>query len=471
MSKKWTVLLTPALLFLTGVVCGAELADIKDARSKVLKVAGGFSFTEGPVWSPAGYLLFSDIPNNRIVKWKAKDKVEDFLLPSGESNGLMFSGDGELYVCQHKARQVSVLNENNELVPVADRFNEKKLNSPNDLALDSNGGLYFTDPRYGNDDSVEQPVMGVYYVDAAGRVTRIVEDLERPNGILVSPDGTTLYVAEPNKRELYRYKIDKPGMISDKKLIFTGDEQKDGGGPDGMAHDVHGNIYATYKGVVVLDPEGQLIGRIEVPEHTSNCAFGGETNKTLFITARTSVYAVVLKVEGMSAKGRQGPAGLSKRRKHKFGEFTIEAPRSWQKVKPRFNFMKLQLEVEALVGDKEPAVLTASLFLGVQGGYGQNAYRWLGAFTPQDRKYTIVKGKCANGDYYIMDIRGSYHRRGNVKPILTARKLGAMIQRADGLYFLEFVGYQSTVSAEEDEFRKLFGADRTTEVPVKREDI
>ena len=108
--------------------------------------------------------------------------------------------------------------------------------------------------------------MGVYYYDASGKVTRIIDDLERPNGILVSPDGKHLYVAEPNKRELYRYKIEKAGIISDKKLIFTGDEELDGGGPDGMAHDVHGNIYATYQDVVVLNPEGKLIGRIPVDE-------------------------------------------------------------------------------------------------------------------------------------------------------------------------------------------------------------
>ena len=173
----------------------------------------------------------------------------------------------------------------------------------------------------------------------------------------------------------------------------------------------------------------------------------------------------------MSFRDRPGPAPAGKLVKLITENLELEIPRAWKKVKPRYKFFLHQFEIEPVVGDKEPAILTVTVFGGIQGGYGQTAYRWLGRFTPQDVKHKIYRGKCAQGDYYIVDIYGSYHRRGNVKPILTARKLGVMIQRPDGLYFVEMVGYRDTVSAEEDELRKSFGADRATEVEVKREDI
>jgi gluconolactonase len=182
---------------------------------------------------------------------------------------------------------------------LCDSYDGKKLNSPNDLVLDAHGGVYFTDPRYGGNEPVEQPVMGVYYVSRDARVTRVIEDLERPNGILVSADGRSLFVAEPNRRELYRYPIFAPGQLGAGSLLFTGDEKLDGGGPDGMSIDERGNLYATYAGVVVLTPQGSVIGRIEIPERPSNCAFGGRENKTLFVTARTSLYAIEMRVAGL----------------------------------------------------------------------------------------------------------------------------------------------------------------------------
>jgi gluconolactonase len=220
----------------------------------------------------------------------------------------MFDQAGNLYACQGGDRQVAKIDvaKGKAITVVAKSHDGKKLNSPNDLALDGHGGLYFTDPRYGGGEPVEQKVMGVYYIDRSGKVSRVIEDLERPNGILVSPDGRHLYVAEPNRRELYRYDIDSPGKLSGKKLIFTGDRTLDGGGPDGMAHDTQGNVYATYNGIVVLAPDGKLIGRISVPERPANCAFGGKDNKTLYITARTSLYAIDTKVKGMELEKR-GP--------------------------------------------------------------------------------------------------------------------------------------------------------------------
>lgn len=473
-SRKRVAVPALALCFVSWAVLEVQAAELKSIlapRAEVKKIAGDCAFTEGPAWSPEGFLLFSDIPNNRIVQWK-RGTVSDFLKPSGNSNGLLFDGQGRLWACQHGSRQVALIEGDKSIVPIVNGFERKKLNSPNDLAVDNYGGLYFTDPRYGDSgDPVEQPVMGVYYVDASGKVTRVIDDLERPNGILVSPKGDMLYVAEPNRRELYRYSIVKPGIINGKKLIFTGDEKLDGGGPDGMAHDVDGNIYATYKDVVVLNSDGGLIGRIEVPERTSNCAFGGRDGKTLFITAQTSVYSVKTKVMGMSFKKFPGPASTGGRQKVAIRDLIVDVPLSWRKVTPKMNFELVTLEIDAVQGDREPAKVVGTMFPGIQGGYGAQARRWLGRFTKQDVKYKIYKGQWNQGDYYLLDAYGSYHRRGPVKPILEARMLGVMLQRQDGLYFLQLLGYQNTVSAEEEEFRRTFGGDRAREVEVKIDDI
>ena len=279
-----------------------SLSDLVEPGTNCEKVAGGFKFVEGPAWSPRGYLLFSDIPDSRVVMLSVNDQALSFLQPSGRANGLMFDAAGHLYACQGGARQVARVSLDGRLTPLATSFDGKKLNSPNDLALDGHAGLYFTDPRYGNQDGMEQEVMGVYYWSAATGVRRVIDRLERPNGILVSPEGKRLYVAEPNKRQIVAYPISSPGEIGAAQIIFTGDPELDGGGPDGMAHDEHGNIYATYKGVTVLDPDGALIGRIDVPERPANCTFGGRDGKTLFITARTSLYRVSMKVKGAPAR-------------------------------------------------------------------------------------------------------------------------------------------------------------------------
>ena len=233
-------------------VLAVELSDLIDPLAKVEKVVGDCVFTEGPAWSPKGFLLFSDIPNSRILKVLPDGSSSVFLKSSGRSNGLMFDAAGTLYACQGASaggeRRVARIDaKSGKAVAVATHFDGKRLNSPNDLALDAHGGIWFTDPRYGGNGGRELDVMGVYWVKATGgKVSRLIDDLERPNGVLVSPDGKHLYVAEPNRRQIYRYDITAPGKISGKKLFYTGDAEKDGGGPDGMAHDVHGNLYATY---------------------------------------------------------------------------------------------------------------------------------------------------------------------------------------------------------------------------------
>ena len=268
-------------------------------KVEVEKVATGFGFVEGPAWDPVrGVLLFSDIRNNKILKLGTDDKVTTYLDPSQRSNGLMFDAKGDLYACLGGARQLVRIDAQRKSTVLASEFGGKKLNSPNDLDLDNNGGIYFTDPRYGSAANVEQDVMGVYYVSSDAKVTRVIDSLKRPNGILLTRDGSGMYVAEPDKREIHFFPILALGRVGKGQVIFRSDRAVDGGGPDGMALDAHGRIYATYKNLLVLSGKGELVQRIPVPEKPANCTFGGKDGKTLYITARTSLYRVRTDVPG-----------------------------------------------------------------------------------------------------------------------------------------------------------------------------
>jgi sugar lactone lactonase YvrE len=301
--------MTTALLPLAFLVAGAPAEiplDLID-DGLVHQVAQGFQFVEGPAWSPGGYLVFSDIPANRIVRLDERDATSDFLKPSGGANGLVFDRDGVLYACQGGDRRVVRIEKDGKVTPLADTFGGKKLNSPNDLALDGAGGLYFTDPRYGRAEGVEQDVMGVYHVGPDGKVERVISDLPRPNGILVSPDGKRLHVANPERGEIRSYPIAAPGKLGKGSVLHREEGAR---GPDGMALDERGNIYATYREIVVVSPEGKLLGKIPVPEHPANCTFGGKDGKTLYITARTGLYSLAMKVAGapLAAAGPRGAA-------------------------------------------------------------------------------------------------------------------------------------------------------------------
>jgi len=271
-----------------------------------VKVAGGFGFVEGPAWDPVGNrLLFSDIGGNKILELTGR-AAKSFLDPSERANGLAFDDKGNLYACQGGARRLVRIAPNGQITVLVSRFEGKRLNSPNDLALDEHGGIYFTDPRYGRADDLEQDVMGVYYVSQPGKIVRVIDELDRPNGIAVSRDGSGLYVAHPDTREVWFYPILAPGKLGRGRVLFTGDPKLDGGGPDGMAIDEDGNLYASYSGIVVLTAGGKLIERIPVPERPANCTFGGRDKKTLYITARTSLYRVERKRRGQDARPALG---------------------------------------------------------------------------------------------------------------------------------------------------------------------
>jgi len=262
-------------------------------------IADGHQFTEGPVWSPDGYLLYSDIPADTIFRWQEGSGAESFIDPSGNSNGLAFDAMGRLLAAEHGPRRVSrrVLGEDAQTI--VDQFEGKKLNSPNDLALRSDGTIYFTDPPYGiQPQDQELAFNGVFRVDPQGALSLIADDFDRPNGIVLSPDESILYVADTAKEHVRKFAVQPGGEVTGGEVFV--DLQSDlTGNPDGMAVDVFGDLFVTGGGGVrVVTPAGELLGTIMVPEQVTNCTFGDPDGMALFLTASSRVYRIRLKVKG-----------------------------------------------------------------------------------------------------------------------------------------------------------------------------
>ena len=282
----------------------------KDAQIEVL--AEGFDWSEGPIWvSELNALLFSDIPPNNIHIWREGDtEAALFIHPSGYtgnvertgepgSNGLILDAAGKLILCQHGDRQLAQLTNSfeNPSPPVyqtiADKHNGKRFNSPNDVVQKSNGDFYFTDPPYGLEKNMDDPLkeipyQGVYRVNSQGEVTLLTEEMSRPNGLAFSPDESKLYVAnsDPENPVWMVFDLDAEGLLQNGKVFFdvTGFEGK--GLPDGMKVDPQGNIYATGPGgVLVFDSDANHLGTIWTTEATANCAFGGPSSDYLYMTA------------------------------------------------------------------------------------------------------------------------------------------------------------------------------------------
>lgn len=298
-----------------------------DARLEI--VAEGFDWSEGPVWVPeqGGFLLFSDIPRNKIYRWDSRSGLADFLTPSGYtgdvprggergSNGLALDRQGHLLLCQHGDRRVARLDAplsapQPRYTTLADRYQGHRFNSPNDLVVDSSGAVYFTDPPFGmakyQDDvskieGKEIPLQGVYRIAPDGTVTLVVKDLERPNGIALSPDVKTLYVANSEKaRPVWMaYPVQPDGTVGAGRVLFDASAlvDKRQGVPDGMAVDKDGNLFAAGPGgVLVITPEGKHLGTLLTTQATSNCTFG-EDGRTLFITADGYLLRVRLATQG-----------------------------------------------------------------------------------------------------------------------------------------------------------------------------
>ncbi len=292
MNRKWFSLGVLSLLA-WAAGCSAEKASVVAPGAKVKKLVGGFRFTEGPAADAKGNVYFTDIPNNRIHKWSLDGKLSTFREESGGANGLYFDKKGNLLACEGGGRRLVAIDPQGKVTVLAEKYEDKKFNSLNDLWIDPKGGIYFTDPRYGNRDGMEQDAEHVYYISPdRKKIVRVVDDMVRPNGLIGTPNGKTLYVTDHGGKKTFVYKIAKDGTLSNKKLLAPE-------GSDGMTIDEQGNVYLTTSAVLVYNGKGELIETIEVPERPANVTFGGKDKQTLFITARTSLYSIPMKVKGL----------------------------------------------------------------------------------------------------------------------------------------------------------------------------
>jgi len=293
-------------------------AELIDVNEKIEVLTEGYNWSEGPVWIKSdGHLLFSDVPENKIHKWSPKTGHSIFMDPSGfegdngekepGSNGLMVDNEGRLLVCDHGNRRIYRVEKDGTKTTVTERFEGKRFNSPNDLVVNSKGEIFFTDPPYGLKDKTKREIdfCGVYRVAVDGTVTLITKELERPNGIGLSPDEKTLYVAQSHRpAPIYNaYSIHDDGSIDAKgKLLYNSiklAEAGDPGMPDGMCVDSKGNLWATGPGgVLIISPEGKLLGRILMGQNTANCTFGGD-GTTLYITSDDKICRVKTKAKGL----------------------------------------------------------------------------------------------------------------------------------------------------------------------------
>ena len=291
----------------------------------VERIAEGFTWVEGPAWDRKGRrLLFTDIPHNVVYSWSERDGVREFLKPSGYSgaeqftgpepgaNGLAFDRGGRLLLCQHGDRRIARLEPDGRLVPVAERYAGRRLNSPNDLFVAPNGELFFTDPPFGlpkqfDDPDRELGFSGIYRIGQHGKLALLSRDLTAPNGIALSPSGRTLYVsnADPSSPLWMAFDVAPDGNVSNARVFHDGRSHvADGPGvPDGMDIDQDGNLYAAGPGALyVFAPDGTLLGRIDFGIAVSNAAWGDD-GSTLYITASTAVYRTKLRTLGLGFTG------------------------------------------------------------------------------------------------------------------------------------------------------------------------
>ena len=276
-------------------------------NGEVTKVHGGFEFTEGPADDGHGNLYFSDIPTNRIYKLDRDGRLSIFLEPSGHANGLMLNTAGTLFACQMDGQVVAVDLETKKVTVVAGQYQDKRFNAPNDLVLDRTGGIYFSDPQYRAPQPLPQGIEAVYYVAPDNSVARLVDNLQAPNGVILSPDEKTLYVVPSVQKEVWAYPVESPGKLGPGRVFCTlkqADEKTTTGG-DGLSIDAAGNLYITTAlGIQVFAPDGNLLGALPFPEQPANVTFGGPELTTLYVTARTSLYSLP-----MQAKGHLFPGG------------------------------------------------------------------------------------------------------------------------------------------------------------------
>jgi gluconolactonase len=294
-------------LFFAAIILAIAVQGLRAQSSiiapgaKVELLAGGFKFTEGPACDRNGNIYFTDQPNDRILIWSTEGKLSTFMQGSGRANGLSFDREGNLWACADEKNELWRIPPSGKPVVVVKDYEGKLLNGPNDVWIRPDGGLYFTDPffkrDYWNRQKSEQDAQGVYYLDAKRtKMLRVASDLKMPNGIIGTPDGKLLYVADIGGQRTYRYNIQKDGSLSNRQLFCEM-------GSDGMTIDSEGNVYLTGKGVAVFDPAGKKIEQIAVDAAwTANVCFGGKDGRMLFITAMQNLFGLRMRVQGAGSQ-------------------------------------------------------------------------------------------------------------------------------------------------------------------------
>ena len=287
----------------------SELLKTNEERREVT----GFQFTEGPLWVPEhGCLLFSDIPADTIYRWSPGEDAAVYRRPSGNANGLTLDNHGNILACEHSGRRISSAAFGGDPEPLAEMYEEKRFNSPNDIVVATTDAIYFTDPDYGllsqggGEEARELDVMATYRIATNGAVQRIASDFEKPNGLTFSPVETQMYIADSGARLIKRYTVFADGALSSEGELFidmSGDARA--GVPDGMKVDADGRLWTTGPGGIwVIDTDGAIVGQIELDEQPANLAWGGDDFSTLYITARTALYSIETAVRGVAPGSR-----------------------------------------------------------------------------------------------------------------------------------------------------------------------
>lgn len=307
--------LLPGILVLAAANCRGEDGTSEPIKgigpsATIQKVQSGFKFTEGPVTDSDGNLFFSDVPESKTYKLDAQGKLSVFRAPSGNGNGLFFNAARELITCEMEGRLTATSADGKQTRIIVDQYEGKRFNAPNDLVVDSEGGVYFTDPHFRAPEPLPQGVTAVYYVTAKGEASRLLDDLKAPNGVILSPDEKTLYVIPSLQAEMMAYPVESPGKLGHGSVFCKLEQPQgmEGRGGDGLTIDVEGNLYITSGlGIQVFSSKGKPLGIIAFPEQPSNATFGGPDNKTLYVTARTSVYSAQMEVAGHRFPGGPKP--------------------------------------------------------------------------------------------------------------------------------------------------------------------
>ncbi len=298
----------PLHLSILLVLCGTMTAMAEDNAvlapgAKLEKLADGFNFTEGPAADAEGNIYFTDQPNDRIMIWSKDGKLSTFMQPCGRSNGLCFDGKGNLIACADEHNQLwSIDIKTKEHTVLVKDYQGKLLNAPNDVWVRPDGGIYFTDPMYPRDywkrdHKTQQDKEGVYFLSPDHKtLTRVVADFKRPNGIIGTPDGKTLYVSDLDAQKTWSYSIQEDGTLKDKKPFCPM-------GSDGMTIDDAGNVYLTNHGVTAFDPTGKKVMHVDIPQAwTGNVCFAGKGSHTLFLTASKAIYSLQTKTAGAGSQ-------------------------------------------------------------------------------------------------------------------------------------------------------------------------